>query len=355
MEYKGWKLFDKVILIAKQKDKNGFEQAYVVEYGNASQLKTAMDWARDRVWNSETREYGKETPGVEFEFENEGFEVELYDSANGSSQGGKLSFWDCLIRKDDHIFRIGINSDYLLELLKTTTVINGVVQEKVFFARNNGRVGLLHEGMKEYKDALKDMQFKKNVSENKTKNHIRGHAYSSITLKNMYLGEIYNWLEIDKNSGYYHTYKLLNKPKKEYIFVREYYFDDNKCKTITEFMRNAIKVEDKYNYKHSNGYILFDTVKKIPERVDDGKILTDDFSETELQQCINIYNDFEHNQKNGSYYRIENAKSLFYTASPNIKPKITKSLLDKLNGSKGYYSNGDNIIYDLKWFESEDN
>jgi DNA-directed RNA polymerase subunit RPC12/RpoP len=210
--------------------------------------------------------------------------------------------------------------------------------------------------MKEYQDALKDMQFKKNISENKTKNHIRGHAYSSITLKNIYVGEIYKWIEKTKENGCYHCqYKLLNKPKKMYMFIHDSYFDDDtNYKTISDFLIDIVKTKtNSRGYESNYGYTLFEyNVAKLPERVDGGLVLIDDFNETLLQQSIKEYNKkiFAKEMQERPY---DVKESLFYSASKDVKPNISQEYVDRFKPNA--YNVKDEIIYDISWFKGKDN
>ena len=77
---------------------------------------------------------------------------------------------------------IGIAANLLLDVLKSTTVINGVVQEKLMFARCKGGVGMLSESMNSYKDAVNDEYQRKNKSTGKTTKSVRRERRLSICL-----------------------------------------------------------------------------------------------------------------------------------------------------------------------------
>jgi hypothetical protein len=163
-----------------------------------------------------------EHDGVEYTFTNEDFTLELLDSAGGSSQGGKLSFWNCKITKDDKEFIIGIASDYLLEILLHSTFINGKCQEKLSFARCKGGVGMTTKNMPIYKQFLEDEQKRATVCKGKTKKRIPGHCYSTLTGGNVFFGTYYRWYEpVYKERGYYYGrdligFKKLDKPIVQY-------------------------------------------------------------------------------------------------------------------------------------------
>ena len=203
-KYTGWKLFDKITIVARARtywDDNAYcwkeadeSQGYIVDPSNKKQLEAARRWGTVTRYNYEEVD-GKrqctgsyDIPPEEYTYENKDFILELYDAANKSCEGGKLSFWNCwIIASDGKRFLVGIAADLLLDVLKSTTVINGVVQEKLMFARCKGGVGMLCETMDSYKDALKDESARKNSSKGKTSKHKIGHVYSTLTQKNVYL------------------------------------------------------------------------------------------------------------------------------------------------------------------------
>ena len=245
--YTGWKLFDKVTIVAKkmlaydyktgETTDTGNVQGYLVDSTNKKQLEAARNWGT--TYKSIYEEVDGKRKFVdkeiiepdEYTYDNDGFTLELYNSAGGSSQGGKLSFWNCWITAPDgHRFLIGIAADLLLDVLKSSTIINGIVQDKLMFARCNGGVGMLSKSMDSYKNAVNDMAIKKKMSSGKTKKVIPGHIYETTTEQNIYVGKMYQWYEEvrDKHQvDYWHRYgkligfKRLEKPR-EFIFYPSY-------------------------------------------------------------------------------------------------------------------------------------
>ena len=210
--YKGWKLFDKVTIVAKAITywdnkaycwkETGESQGFIVDSTNKKQLETARKWGIIIRYNYEIVDGKLQCTGsyaitpAEYTYDNKDFTLELSESAEGSSQGGKLSFWNCWITASDgKRFLIGIAADLLLDVLKSTTVINGVVQEPLMFARCKGGVGMLCESMQSYQDALNDESARKNKSKGKTSKHKVGYVYETLTQKNVYLGDFYRWYE----------------------------------------------------------------------------------------------------------------------------------------------------------------
>jgi hypothetical protein len=182
MDYKGYKLLDTVVLVCRDVaereestsvfTRHKYYQAYLVDPSNKNQLESARHWAKwteygPSLKNETTgkweREYEIDHEPVEFEFENKDFTLELLDCAGGSSQGGKLSFWNCLAHKENNSFKIGINSELLLDLLKNATFVKGVCQEPLIFVTKNGKVGMTTVGSEMHKNCVEDMNLKKRL------------------------------------------------------------------------------------------------------------------------------------------------------------------------------------------------
>lgn len=210
--YIGWKMFDTVTIVAKQIhvfDYKTYEtrytdeyQGFIVDSKNKKQLETAIRWGThtkchyEEVDGKRTCTGTTEIPPEQYTYDNKGFTLELSEAADQSSQGGKLSFWNCWITAPDgKRFLIGIAADLLLDVLKSCDVKNGVVQEPLMFACCKGGVGMLSPNMSSYKDALKDEASRKNNSRGKTSKHKIGYVYETLTQKNLYAGDIYRWYE----------------------------------------------------------------------------------------------------------------------------------------------------------------
>lgn len=198
MEYNGWKQIDKIKIVysnASYTEVNGvkYPKAYIVDSNNAKSLESAIKWATY---------YKKDNPVIE-ETDNIDFDFSLAEAASESYQGGKLSFWMCIISKKGITpFAVGINSDLLLSLLLKSTFTNGKCNKKVLFARKNGQLGVLHTEMSDYKDLLNDMKVKSNMSKGKTTKWKIGYEYKTLTQSDVLLGyftPIVN-IEYDRNS-----------------------------------------------------------------------------------------------------------------------------------------------------------
>lgn len=164
IDYKGIKIFDKIIIVERTAITGGgynwkgrtVNQGYVVDYNNDKMLESALNWARwtwrdsalGNAWREAAEKLGYDNPevkalnqkydesakrmeGIVHEYENGTFTIALAEAAEMSSQGGKVSFWNCVITAPDgNSFLVGINSELLLNLLLSNTLINGVCQKK---------------------------------------------------------------------------------------------------------------------------------------------------------------------------------------------------------------------------------
>ena len=190
--YNGWTVSNEVALVIKNNKSSwyGYEypQAYVVDPKNKQMMKRACEWGKTSEQDEKTKEWKKVEPEVRIT-SNDGFKFSLLDNAHSSSQGGKLSFWNCLFEKDDIKVVIGVNAALLLSFLKQSDLHNGVCKQTVSFARNYGDVGILHKGMEEYKRALEDSKAREKAKTGKTKKWEVGYHYKTLTLDEICLGK----------------------------------------------------------------------------------------------------------------------------------------------------------------------
>ncbi len=181
----------------------GYRQAYLVASSKGS-YDSAVSWA--------TRYYGKSSDTYEeYETDNKDFQLSILESANYSSQGGKLSFWNCLVKKDDKKFAIGISSQSLCELLKKTTWINGVCQDGISFYRNN-QVEVIRTS---------DIQTTDLTLKKTTKWEI-GKTYGTKNTEDICVGEIYTPIVIDYKNGNYECVIDFNKKSKAMFNTGKY-------------------------------------------------------------------------------------------------------------------------------------
>lgn len=299
-----YKLLDNIMLICRDEEhykSSGALQAYLVDPSNKNQLKSARSWATwteygERVKTESGRweyEFEKKHEPIEYTFGNQHFRLELLDCAGGSSQGGKLSFWNCVVSKDDHKFKIGINSDMLLELLKNATFVKGVCQDDLLFVTDNGKVGMCAEGSEVHRAAIRDMELKADAKKNAVSKFSFGDIITTPTLKEVYLGTITRYYQFDpgRNDSYYNnriyyndcTITKLAKPITYHVFDAVY---GEKTK-VTDFLND---------YGTSRWYSYPDFKKTCPKRVIDGKLdldCSEEYFKTELINKIYDYAAFE--------------------------------------------------------------
>ena len=126
-KYKGWKAIKDLSIVYSIKDMiefNGkkYHKAYVTDAKNKKQLESALKWAN----GSYTRPQDNVNPKI-INTTNECFSFQVVSAAENSwSQGGKLSFWMCLMEKEGvEPFVVGINSDLLCDFILETVLTNG--------------------------------------------------------------------------------------------------------------------------------------------------------------------------------------------------------------------------------------
>lgn len=244
MAYNYWKLMDEVTVAIRKEENYGGFSGYVVESTNKEAVESAISWAEYTPYDRETREYLPKVDPDVHTFKNEGFTATILDSAGGSSQGGRLSFWSCKVEKDGVEFVIGVNDSILADLIRSSTIIDGVVQEKVMFARRSGQPGLVHEKMKSYKEALADTEKRASIkSAKKTTKWEIGGVYSSITQSDICLGEVWDTMETVQetvNEGYWsqRTVEKLVR-RKEPVKVKLWMSarDSTNNENMTEFLK----------------------------------------------------------------------------------------------------------------------
>ncbi|MBP5467704.1 MAG: hypothetical protein J6Z11_00500 [Candidatus Riflebacteria bacterium] len=253
MDYKGIKIYNKITIVEKTRTTEEaynwrgrtVNQGYVVDQGNKKMLDTALHWAEwtyydqsliNKYWeirnkagydSKEAKEAEanyeatrKEMKGVVHEYDNGSFTITLSESADRSSQGGKLSFWNCIITAPDgNSFLVGINSELLLHLLMSTTFINGTCQEKIWLGRIGGnQVGVFTEAMEDFKQAKLDEE-QRNAVKKANNKYIPGDIVGTLKEKQLYLGSVYKYYSFEQGYRYSDKYFVIyDKPKLVHIF-----------------------------------------------------------------------------------------------------------------------------------------
>lgn len=189
MVYNGWKLLDRVGIVSS--NRQGDKWGYFVDPDNKDQVTRAKYWAGMRARDKEL------TDENYYVTENKNFKLEIINSAGGSSQGGKLSWWTVKITKDGKEWFTAINADQLCELIKQSMFINGICRDTVSYATRNGSNSFLTESCEDYKRALEDMQRKSEIkSQKKTSKHKIGKVYTTLTETDAYIWDCYKCYEV---------------------------------------------------------------------------------------------------------------------------------------------------------------
>lgn len=333
-DYKGWKVPTTLHIFAKkQATFYDYPQAMIASSNKPDALDTAKRWASGHY-----RDY-TEDDYTEYNIENNNIEFELLDSANGSSQGGKLSFWNCIISKDDMKVVIGISSDLLVELLKANDFKKGKCTQGVILARYKGQWGAITENMKEYQEAIKDSKadeyFQKTKKTSKWK---QGIEYLSKTKRDTFLYPVYRWY-YSKDERHYWSNRIelivCDKPQKFYLTLDNYTY--NKFPKASDLIKYVCEEGHKY-YAGSLFSNKYHALQKLPARIEGNKVFEMDISNEELEQFIE-------EQRNDilQRYRNSTSKSDFDDRNPdnvldafafsldeNKRPEIPEDVIKKL-------------------------
>lgn len=381
--YTGWSLYDTVTLVIKDtrcKHKYGAPQAFVVNPKDKKQLNTAMNWGSayisklDANGNIQKDSRGNtiyETvdPTVK-NTDNKGFKLTLLETAGNSSQGGKLSFWNCLIEKEEDDIKcvVGIDSNLLLAVLLQNTFINGACQNTLSFARCSGGVGLLNEDMQEYKDAIRDEQLKKSLSTGKTTKYQVGKNYITLTQDETYLGKVYRVMSIESQSNYGHSNRRCNisitrtNDKESAVHIITDTYDCKGMTKISEYFNKVMTGIEKLNvsrisditwkahpFIHNHQHPLI----KLPSRKTGEMQLSIDIDvEAETEKILTTVKTMLLEElKKGNHLAIDELSSVIVSAYPltletlsDLDKEIIKIVLSEDNIRKYY---GDNMSVTL--------
>lgn len=401
-KYSGIKINEEIILVEKFVDTTPFDnqdtpkipQAYVVQTDNPKMLETALAWAKYTKYKKDEQgnyitsinERGRSTyemeviEGTQHRYKNGTFDFYIYDSANGSSQGGKLSFWTAkVVAPDNKEFLIGINSDILVEMLKHNTFIDGKCSSKVWLGRISGsRVGAFTETMPEFIQSKKDENFRKLKS---TVKYQIGDIVSTKTSTWVYLGEQSEYfskqslyrpstgrslmdyelesytLRVDNSPFKFHAYlcldtmikagkdltieSILEYAQNEPSYYFTYYSMDREPKKLSRIITGHIDgIDEKFYYKIYKTFLhklieryTDDTLKahqNLKNYIIERKRVEEAFDEHQFKnsQSVKFYSDkIDQLTQIRFDYKIANLNEKF-TAKDNITPDKIKSSLE---------------------------
>ena len=325
MEYKGWKIPEKLYIYAEKKNRRyNYPQAMIASSNKPEAIDTAKRWASGKYYNYTEDDY------IEYIIDNKDIKLEILDSAKGSSQGGKLSFWNCLLSKDDMKVVVGIGSDLLLELLKSSTFINGKCEDKLIMARIGQHWGALHEKMEQYKEAIRDIQLSQKIEgAKKTSKWEKGYEYYSKTRSDIYLYDLYVWRICERINDYWYYsnphYKIteFKTPKKIKVTECVGWIKNREFKTLSQLMANG---GGKYSSEYYKEYL------KLPPRIKGEKILDIDLDANDIELLLQknrekTENEYFSSCPNWFSYVIS---SFGVSATPYERPKLSERLLKEI-------------------------
>lgn len=350
---------EKVLLVVKKEttQRHGFiKQAYMVDPTNKRQLESARKWGTYTKSNPEL--FGQITivEPDEIYTDNSGFKLTIMESADNSSQGGKLSFWNCVIEKEPDLkVMIGINQDGLLSLIKQSTIVNGTVTNPVSLARGINTVSAVHPEMSEWAESIKP---KKNVP--KTTKWEIGREYKSISTRMVYMGKIYSWIDTseeyrDEKTGMRNqtikrrhlTFTLRDKPIEKHIAYdishdNRYHFADkvrgHKFATVSDLLtaltENLNNTDIKMGYELMPAAFLYwpsyELIDKPKPREAGEKLLEEDDYTSKLNEFLEVARNKAFGL-NGPYLAEDFVPYFFgCTTSPDKKPQFTEAEIERL-------------------------
>lgn len=197
--------------------------------------------------------------------ENSGFYLSLISAADDSSNGGKLSFWMCLIEKKNiPTFAVGINAPILCDLLQHATLINGKISESLFFIQKNNQIGICNKDTDCYKEMLVEIRKKeeaKQVTVKKTTKWRPGYSYYSTCTNTTMIGWFDSKLARVYQRNYKTTFELnFDAPKQAAVIDTEHII--RREESIHSLMRDAFLRDD------SSWFMGKTLLDKCPSRIE---------------------------------------------------------------------------------------
>lgn len=338
-KYLGWSLMKSIKIVYSVYDtievnNKKIPKAYIVDSSNKKSLQTAIDWA--------SHNYGQ-YKGIEptiIETVNSDFNFSIGESAGGSFQGGRLSFWMCIASKEGvPEFAVGINADILVNVLLQSTFTNGKCSEKVCFARKSGQTGVLHPKMTEYQEAIADEKLKKNANKGKTSKWKIGYEYNTLTKSSMLLG--YFKCPLHLNADYPKQVVTIDFNDKARPLLANTYEDIDGS---VDFSRIII---------HNLLYYRYNFVDKCPlrqegKKVIDEKVLREELPKQYIAQLNKVYakkscvdNEYGGTVSEHDMYLILGSALILYEDYPETAKKALRNLLVWVK------NNIPNSVYDL--------
>lgn len=293
----------KIVLVVKNNESTGrcnVPQGYLVIPNNDKQLASAREWGycyeQDKLGNT------RKVEPFEYYLDNKDFKVTIVEEAGSSSQGGKLSFWNCLVEQGEVKAKIGIDQTSLLELIKGSTIVNGQITAGCSLFKSS-TAGAIHPGMDNW-GGYEDGENKAK----KTTKYKLGHIYESKTQSGVYLGEIWVWGTINASweSGIGRVSKIdiLDKPISRHI-VLELGFNgldskvtNGEIKSVGDIYKDSIELANTKRMDINNlsylsilGSYWCGEYDKLPARYESDTTIEADNAADELTSYIKYFRD----------------------------------------------------------------
>lgn len=260
-----WSIPEKLIIVESVihtiyvNDEQEINKAYIVFGDNKKSLENA------RIWAGENAIEKTISGTTEFTFE-------ILECAGRSSQGGKLSFWNCRITNSDQNIdvSVGINSEILCWILQESTFVKGVCQGNVILSKYDGQLGVVCKGTESYNEAIQSQCNKNNLKKGKTTKWEKGFEYRTQNTSDIWIGDAYK--PLIRNSNYFNkiTYDLRNLGKKFHVIME------------TSFVENGSASDS--IWKHNTKF-----VKSFPSRQKNDTVhYSDTILEKLILDCIDI-------------------------------------------------------------------
>ena len=227
-------------------DESSVPKAYVVFGDNKKSLENAHNWAGKGAVDREI------SGSTEFTFE-------ILECAGHSSQGGKLSFWNCRIRNTDENIdvSVGVNSEILCRLLRETTFINGACQGNVILAKYDGQLGVVCKGTKSYNEAIQSQRKKDSLKKGKTTKWEKGFEYRTQTTSDIWIGDAYRPLTVETDYFNKYTYDLRDIGKKFHVIMETWCVESNSCDGCNDCAWKYTKFVKSFPSRQKNDSIYF--------------------------------------------------------------------------------------------------
>lgn len=261
---------------------------------NDKYLESALKWSKSNII---------------YEVDNDNFSITIEDSADKSSQGGKLSFWTCSLTHPeiDKTLHVGISSDYLINIIKSYNILKGNVCDdnnnnvkfkfnfkiKSYCPVTENICDLNYAKFKKINDANDEYDKLKSESKKTTKYNI-GQVYFNSYVKLIYLGKYDRIVQ--------------NENKPVHLFIK---YNENDFNTLSasEIIYNGLA---EYMHIYETKTPLYTSGQHFPNTI------TDDIILNIFEKLVNnVFDEFIKSAKYRYTYSFSNCKYLYNRLKSN--------------------------------------